>query len=394
MPLFSRYDLFGSLSGINQWPTDLWAAQNNFFLTIYFSSHFTLALAFILLTILMFFLGLQTQKWRYFIIAGLSNMLLFSFHPYHLYSIMAITGSTFIFCWLKNFWRWSLMIIPKMLGYIIFSLPTIIYHYYLIANNSALQQRVSQNICPTPHFVFVFLGYGVWMILAVAGAFLILRIKKLRTEKNLLLVIWLVIQGACLYLPILYPRKLSQGWQLPMFLLSFIFISWLLTNLKIKKTFWFYILLLIFFILTLSNLFNLGRDLAGYYTQNSIFYWQQDYVDLSSFIRQNLGPDSTLVAPKETAKTLPASTGRRVHYGHEHLTLQYQKKYLQVSKYFNQKESLSYFYDYCRHQGISHLVLTPEVPLFNQRLEPWFQLIYSNNSYKLYQLKDNQLPYL
>ena len=386
--LITPFFLTASTQPSYQWPLDLWVAESNFFLTAYYSSHLSLALALFLLVILFFFLAVNNHRWLYFLLAGVTNSILFIFHPYNFFTLISITVVGFIYLLLKNFWRWPLNMILKLTMYLYLSSLPLLYYFWLNFTNPYYLQRSWQNICPSPNFIFTFLGYGVWMILAVAGAFLILRIKKLRTEKNCLLVIWAIIQGICLYLPLNFERRLNLGWLPALVILTMIFLIFIRSRKKIQQKFLWTMLLPIFLLAGFTTtLVNAGRDFAGYLTAHQYYYLTPEYQELKIYLQTNLDPKQSLIlAPRNFDNFLPGDSGLRVYYGHGHETLNYEQKMTEAAEYFIGQKSPTDLDQFCLQRNISHLIITTENNFDRSALNNNWQLIFSNTTFEVYQL--------
>jgi hypothetical protein len=96
---------------------------------------------------------------------------------------------------------------------ILLSAPMLLYTVFVFTADPVLAQWNAQNRLPSPHPVHYVLGYGVWLVPAVAG-WRVLANSNPRLAR--LAGAWLLLAPVLLYLPLPTQRRLIEGVQLPL----------------------------------------------------------------------------------------------------------------------------------------------------------------------------------
>jgi len=124
-------------SGGYYWPIDLWLTESVTFNALYQSSHFIASISLTLLIFLIMALAFDQKKISYALSAGVLALIYFNFHPYYFPVIFGTLGLyLLILIWQKGKILWS-EILYLFLAFII-SLPSVIYHYWLIASQPVI----------------------------------------------------------------------------------------------------------------------------------------------------------------------------------------------------------------------------------------------------------------
>lgn len=111
---------------------------------------------------------------------------------------------------------------------VLLSLPTIAWQYYVqLADPIWAAKGAVPKTSPAPSGYL--LGYGLVLLLAIVGAFYIVKYRKQwaaispgggRLPEAILPIIWLVVGFALVYSPLLFQRKLAEGLHIPLCLLA------------------------------------------------------------------------------------------------------------------------------------------------------------------------------
>ncbi|MHA1410954.1 MAG: hypothetical protein ACTSQY_11725, partial [Candidatus Odinarchaeia archaeon] len=248
-----------------RWPIDLWVVHTNVFITISQSPHLILSLLLSILILFLALLSFENNNYKYSFWAGICGLILFQFHPYQLPTIFAILMIyVFISFLIKNS-RLAWPYLKHLFLIFIISLPSLIYHFWLLSNDWVTRVRASQNITLLPPLTFIFLGYGFILIFALAGTYFVLKNKV--SNKIIFILTWFVVSFVLILLPTQFQIRFLQGWIFPMAVLSTIFLIKVYSYFKAKffkkinSGYWILISTLLFLLfLTPSDLFNIARD--------------------------------------------------------------------------------------------------------------------------------------
>ncbi|HOZ36261.1 MAG TPA: hypothetical protein PLR18_00315 [bacterium] len=322
--------------GWYNWPLDLWAPESNSLLTLLQSPHLILSTLLISLIFLFFFWALQSRRASYAIFSGLAALFLFSFHPFHLPTIFGVLGVYLGWLFIKN-----KKIDFTQLGYFfivsLFSLPIIVYYFWLMSSDDLTRFRTLQNVCLTPSLWVTMISYAPLLILLIFCLITFFRRRAWRPE-YVFLTVWFFVQFLLIYSPLPWQRRMLQGWQIPMTLLAVFglryFYEWLRRRLSAHH-FDFYVrnkyLALILFITIFcpSQIFNLVREFSVFADPQ---YKEQLYISADRFagyrwLQANLSADDLILSDIINGNLIPGVAGRRVFVGHGVETLFFESKF-------------------------------------------------------------------
>ncbi len=381
---------------------DLWVPESSAFLVLHHSPHFIASLSLIFLIFLFALLAGDNNKFRYSFLAGLLALILFQFHPYHFPVIFGVL----FFYWLVNVIRdkkinWLMM--AHFLIIFLLSLPSLLYHFWLVQTEPMIGLRAMQNITPTPPFLFVVVGCGLLFFLAVLGIIKIYLDRDSDFNSNLnqplFLVCWLVVGLILVYSPITFQRRLLEGWQLPMVILATAALISLSQNKFIDD--WFKYLkqnkyfisvgFLLFF--CLSNFFHLIRDAVYFYYQKPLtrenFFLPKNDLAAFNWLKTTTPPDSIILSSYFTGRFIPAYAGRAVYLGHAHETIFYKSKEQEVNLFFKDNENDNYCQNFLKKTGIDYLYYGPrerKAGSFEPADKDYLIKVYNNGEIEIYQV--------
>lgn len=304
-------------SGYYHWPMDLWVAESNIFLTLYQSPHFIISLGLMLLSII--FVLKNNLKTSFF--AGLCLLFLFQFHPYYAPFLYCLFGAYLLWC------KKPFLILPVFL----ISLPSVLYHMYLINFDFSTFVRATQTQTLTTEWWLTILSYGFLLVFSVCGIILAYKKKCLQDKKYQFLILWLLIGFMFLYSPIAFQRRFAEGLSVPMIIFSSITIF----EVNRLKIFRYVILFLIPILFFFSNIFNYVRVLEVYQKKDMPYYISKDILDRIYWMRDNLNKDVIILADKQYSAFIPGFSGQRVYFGHWSETIFPAEKEKLVNKFFD-----------------------------------------------------------
>ena len=208
-------------SGFLAAPVDLWVAEALGFSSAFYSPHFLASWTLIIVSLVLLFRAFTEDRLRLAAWAGLAALVLFNFHPYHAPTLYAVGAAACLAELARGRKAWRQLLALGV--FVAVSAPSVIYEWWLMqpARNGAV--LAAGNICLTPPLIYILLGFGALLPLAVAGFFLQRRRSRAENqggEHLAFLVAWAVIELLIIYAPLAFNRRLLQGWEFPLAVLS------------------------------------------------------------------------------------------------------------------------------------------------------------------------------
>ncbi len=319
-------------------PVDVWQPEAIMFLSLYLNPLFIVSL----LIMVGFLIGLidaeRTGSFRKAALAGLCGFLLGNIHGYDVITLTAI---------------WALYLVVRMVGarsLLIRGLacaaiafpPAFLsagYQYYLLKSNPIFAARVNVETL-SPSLGQYFLGFGLLIPLAVAGAWILVRrpttddgrpITQRPNDLTTLLICWVVANLAVAYLPVPFQRKMIMGLHLPICMLAGAAMGFLLV--RASTTQWRVALVVVVMLTAVTNVRFMLRDAAAYQSNVAQSMIQRPYLMSGEnraldWLRANAAP-GTPIQPlpwipvgesgrfdTTMASFAPGLTGLSVHAGH------------------------------------------------------------------------------
>lgn len=353
-------------------PMDLWVPEFNIFLTIMRNPLYIAALTLIILTFLFFASAIEKNKIRWSILSGLSALLLFSIHPYHVLTVYAIP-----FAWII-----SLAIINKKINYshlkhfiilFLISLPPTIYMVYLTLTDPIAHNRYNAVSGAPPALWVTIISYGLLFFLAVPS--ILDFLKKIFKKQNdnqpnrhipIFCLVWLVFGFLIIYFPFFkHGRRLTMGLQIPLIIFS------TLTLINIQKKDWYQklkntvdvkIVFFLFFILFFasSNVYALINNFQIYTNK----YSEAPYTPIEiykslNWLKLNTKVDQDVVLSSlNYGNLIPGIIGRTVYIGHSSETTNYKLKEKILAAFFSKNRSVDFELNFLKDNRITHIFYT------------------------------------
>ncbi|MFA5128987.1 MAG: hypothetical protein WC445_03425 [Patescibacteria group bacterium] len=374
------------------WPMDLWVPEAFTFSTLYNSPHFIASLTLFIAVLFLTLLAIEKNKKNYSLLAGLTALFLFQFHPYNAPALAGILGVYFIFLCLKNKKiKWD--VLKHYFILLTISLPAIIYHIWTLKNFWTRQQFALQNICLIPNLSVTFLSYGFLFLSACFGTFILL--KKEKNDKSFFLLAWFFAQIILIYAPVNFARRMTTGLQIVMALLAMNGFFYLFdTNTIFKKLFdrkkillWF-----IFIVFSLSNYFLIIDDLVYYSAPPQIYapYLSKNKNEAMIWLKNNTAEESVILTSPPNGNLIPAISLRSVYVGQWGLTAAQTIKTEWLKYYFSRFNSQTRA-TFLKINKIDYLFFGPEeknAANFNPDEDKYLENVYQNNEVIIYKVKN------
>lgn len=383
------------------WPIDLWITEATTFTALYHSSHMIVSLVMMLVILLLIFLGLSQIKIKFAFFAGLAGLFYFNFHPYYLPVVYGVALFYFFYLtWQQQKINWQQFI---WLGlFIILSLPSAIYHGWLIWSDPIIYQRALQNVTPLSPWLYVFLGYGWLWLGGLVSVFI--RIKNKNLENNyVFMLLWLLVILFLIILPLPFTSRYTQGLQVILVYLTIDALVYLYHYLKanfynfykkiiINNTILFSILFVLLF--AMSNIFQLVRDVYYFTTKPNqtaqIFYLEQGLKNSFTWLEQNVS-QQVILAADIPAKFVPSYAGQVAYVAHAHETIFYYAKALSTQWFYadNNREKDDKKYAWLRREGIDYVLYSPyekDLGSFQPQEKDYLRPVFSKGQTTIYEV--------
>jgi hypothetical protein len=390
-PIFASSQPAG---GSYQWPIDMWVAESNTFLTMLYSPHFIASLLLILLAMLLLLLAFGSGSWRQAAAAGLCGLLLFEFHPFHAPTLYAVPAAWLF--WLTarrraTFRQWL------MYGlFVTISSPAVIYHYYLTHYDTSASALMQANLTITPQIWHVIIGLGAISLLWPFGLLLARRQEPAAADRWDFLVAWVAVQGLLIYSPISFQRRLIEGIEFPLVMLSVPVLFWLAGRfwrwVGPERTYGYALCTVMVVIVFLpSTVSAMVRSLDAYHSNNPpIFFYSRDEGSVMEWLRLSTPSDAVILSSTSIGNDIPGLTGRRVYAGHWVNTIDLTRKHDEIARFFSTMDNAERL-EFVRNKGITYLYCGPvERSLGSCPVnEAVFPLVYQNGTITIMKVVGN-----
>jgi hypothetical protein len=216
---------FGWYAGDGVPPVDLWQPEALTGLSIYTTALFAAATCAIVGIFCLLLAAERTGQRRYASWAGVLALLLGNFHSYDILHVAA---------------AWGLYLLGKTaLGLVrgegiprrswgdaaacgVIGLPSVVWQYLVYRADPVFHQRADYATLSPPFSAYV-LGYGLVLLLALAGGVLLLRGQPgspLKLAQRWMPIAWAIAGFGVAYLPLAFNRKMIMGTHVPFCLLA------------------------------------------------------------------------------------------------------------------------------------------------------------------------------
>lgn len=325
--------------GAYEWPIDFWVSEANAFLTMLYSPHFIASFGLIVAILTLLLMAFDTGRTRYGLWAGALGLILFEFHPFHVPTLYAVAGvALLVRTGTEGFraGRWA-----AYLGFLAISAPSVAYQYWLTHASSNAAFMLDNNITITPSLPFVLAGFGAISFLAVAGWRRNADERILALRHREFLAIWAVVQLLLTYSPLVFQRRLLEGLEFPLVVLSMPALVALYRAIMRRPEFgptfaMTYGILLASALFLPSSVTALVRSIDAYATNRPpIYYFDADTSSALAWLRDNTSPDAVVLSTAESGNVISGWATRRVYAGHWANTIALDRKQAEIARFFD-----------------------------------------------------------
>lgn len=308
---------------------DLWLVDMNTFWSLLWNPLFPWSLTLMVLALFWLDRGSRGGRNADFWLAGLTTGFLALIHPYSQPLLFAFAAIITIF-------HRRSAALPLLLRFFFAALPFVAYVGLVTAFNPLISKHdlSGQMISPSP--LNYILGFGLPLLLAVAGL-LATREQLARLCGPVLL--WFVLSVALAYFPFWFQRKLIFGAHVPLCILAAISLDFLLNRLSDSRardrvTAVLAVVLLPLLVSTPVCLLarenqEVRANADGYY------YVSQDVMNGLHFLKTETRPSDVVFAQVETSRLIPGLAGNTVVWGHWAQSVDLPERQTWITNLFN-----------------------------------------------------------
>lgn len=312
-------------------------------------SHEALSFTFLVLSIGFLFKGTIFPQKKNLILGGLAAFLTILIHPHNLMILSAVFAAFSLFCFFKDkkFTAFKPLIVLTAAG---------LFFYLTIGErlikNPGFAGLIGQIQASSPPLL-VILGWGLLSPFILTSFF----VKKSSWEFNFL-KIWFISHWLLLYFPIHFQKLFIRGLYLPAVLLAIMGVKFISQKTKIDYRL-LAILLLIFSSIDSFYMFSLRMQDINQ-DSNRWIYLTQDEGKAFDYLNQQGQEKEGVLASWQIANMIPANTNKKVYVGHTFQTPDFEKRMIEVEKFFQGKMSQEEAENFLNQAKIQWIFLGPQ----------------------------------
>jgi len=363
---------------------DLWVAEGFTFLSILVNPHFPLAVGLMMLIFIQVLdrraspdsAGMAGQAaagrpvsagrraWgRTAVGCAALSLLLTLVHPLAVPIVLAVLAVYLVaLAWQNRSLPWDEILLVGVAG--LAAAPVMVYVFYVYRTNDAIAAWAAQNLTLSlPPWDYA-LGYGLILILAIAG---IPSAFRRRRPVDLLLLSWIGAAIVLLYLPFALQRRFITGLQVPLALLAAMGLEralWPRVRAKHRTL----VTGLIVGLSALTTAFVPLIAVAGVAQGKPPLVMSSGQAAAWSWLKANTSWTDTVLAPVDSGEFIPAWAGNRVVYGHPFETIDAEAKEAEVAHFYSPEATAAERRAVLDRYGVRYVFLDPGDPAANDRL--------------------------
>lgn len=303
-------------------PVDVWQPEAITFLSIYLNPLFLAGLLLMLCALYFLVLAQRTGRMHYAVCAGLSMFALGNIHTYDVLTVACVwTAYLAILGVLERRLPARTILLSSVAALI--ACPTVAYQFYVYCIDPVFAARANSPT-PSPAIWSYFAGYGIILVGAVAGAWLMIRrrgpdpVIERPKRDTVLVVAWSVIGFVLPYIPVGQQRKLVMGLHIPLCILCAYALCRLLS--RLPKPLGRLLAVALMLACVRSNVDFVANDIRLLQAGRTVTHYEPFVVSSATgamgYLRDHAAVSDTVLAPPTLALFTPALAGIQVYYGH------------------------------------------------------------------------------
>jgi hypothetical protein len=389
-----------TLGGIT--PVDFWFIEMYTFFIVLTFPHTCLAqVAHLFAFACMVRLLRGERGWHTWLVAAGAGLVLTVVHPYSLLPLDASLALYWLYLLIRHRGE-AVRRLLWLLGFALLPLPLVIYDYLDIASNPVLRAWQAQSYTLSPPPLHYLLGYGLVLMLAVWGGFLVFRDRE---EMGASLALWLLAVAPLLYIPLVFhlQRRMIEGVHVPLSVLAAVGLdrgllpvvqrSWLAgwfgRHRYPRHRFRQLISRLLLAFTTPSTwylLASLSLAAAGGYGP---LYHSCAEVEAVLWLGQHSSPRDTVLSSYEIGGYIPARIGHRVFWGHWAESIHLPQKRSEAQAFYSDSATFDRTALLTRY-GIAYVFhgsRERNIGGFDPAAVPWLEQVCQKGDAAVYQVK-------
>lgn len=329
----------GAVGGSYEWPIDFWVGEANAFLSMLYTPHFIASWTLIILVLLLLLMAFDADDARYGAWAGVVALVLFQFHPFHVPTLYAVGGVALLLRTRVGGFRerqWAAYLL-----FLAISLPSVAYHYWLTHWSPNAAFMLDNNITTTPSPFHVLVGFGAVSALAIIGYRRDDDEGTMRPSHRQFLAAWAVTQLLLVYFPFVFQRRLLEGLQFPLVLLSVPALvaarRWLMRKPGLGPAFaTTYGVLIAAAVFLPSTVSAVMRSVDAYvYDRPPIYFFDADRSAALAWLREMTPKDAVVLTGVEEGNLVVGWGERKTYAGHWANTIALSRKQDEIASFFD-----------------------------------------------------------
>jgi len=378
----------GDTAHPERWPIDLWVGEANAFLTMMYSPHFVASFALLLLSMRWLLEAFERGSLRRATAAGLAAAALLSFHPFQAATLYAVPAA---FLGLRALRRaWPRRGLAVFLLFACISAPLAAFQVAFPLLDPLWKKIADANVCITPPLVFLMIGFGAVSVLWPFGYARLYRQAGAAARSDFLFS-WVIVGLLLVYLPFAFQRRLLEGLEFPLVVLSVPVIMAVAAKLRAAlrpPAVYYLIVSVVVLVLFLpATLLTVVRGSVTYYkNQPPIFLVSKEEEAVMAWFRNASPKTAVVLTSSGWLDGRVAGWGeRRVYVGHWVDTIDLKRKSQEVEKFFSLSDPADPLV-FLRSAGITHVLAGSAAETGRFDALPFLRSMFSSGPYKVYEI--------
>lgn len=357
-------------------PVDFWVAEAYPFLSAFVNPHFILTFA-ILVYLFNVIIKNEFAKSDYIKLC-LAGIVIANISPFAVLIGGILLGLDLFIVWIKNKrLQWK-----KLFVFSIGAMPFSLYQFIVVRNVPLLRVWNEQNITDAPNILNLLLSFSPFLLI---NAFLLVWLwkKKLKLEKlQIILICWLIMAIAAVYLPINLQRRFLVCIHLANVLLLFSLVETYIKEkdkeIKILKPTTMLLVILSFF----SNIIMIFGSMNAVKNRVPDLFVLQDLFSITNWLEQNTEESVVVLSNEDIGLRIPAYSANRAVLGHPFETPYYEETKKDVAKFLAAEMQLN---EIVSIYDVDYILVSREE---NEKLKMGDNtLLFSNEGFYLYEVR-------
>jgi hypothetical protein len=319
---------------------------------------------------------LDTDSWRTAILAGVLSLLLAVVQLFMVVTVLLVVGIIALIQMLR-FKRFHLKTLALS---IIFSIPYLLYQYWILNTDPILKQWTSQNLTPTPAVWDLLLSLSPAVFFALVS---LIRYWKLKPDYRLIITAWLFVTVLLTYLPMALQRRFLSGVYIAVVLLAVLGILTFFERPLVMSRLY----RILLFLSLPGTIIIILLSVFGIRSKSPALYLTYHETQGLNWLKSNSSNGSLVLASPGMGGFIPAYSGNCVIYGHPFESLDYERNKKMVMSLLDGSMTPTQIEEFLRREGVDYVFYGPrEKNLGNVDYYDRLPVAFSNGDVIIYQV--------